>query len=98
MSTNTVKVKLGYYVYDTENPHGQVSDYTRQYNITDVTDAALNPASIKAAVDNLNNNLESDENLEIFFVGEDGGYCRGVLEVISESVTETQITISGGEG
>ena len=97
---NTIKVKLGYRVYDEESPETAAdSDFKRQYIISNVSDEALTPASIEAAVANFNNHLgDNDIYLQEFFVADDGGYCKGVIEVISESTHETLISLSGGEG
>lgn len=97
---NTVKVKLGYREFDSVNPAtAPISDFTRQYVINDVADAALTPASIEAAVANFNNKLtDPDEGIQDFYLSEDAGYCAGVIEVIAESTHETPISLSGGEG
>ena len=100
--SNTIKIKLGYRVYDSQNPYtAPMSDFKRQYVINDVTNAALTPASIEAAVENFNSKIKSEyaeDAINNFFVADDGGYCAGVVEVISESTHETPISISGGEG
>ena len=100
--SNTIKIKLGYREYDSQNPYtAPVSDFKRQYVINDVADDALTPASIEAAVANFNSKIKdeyTEDSINDFFVADDGGYCTGVIEVISESTHETPISLSGGEG
>ena len=97
---NSIKVKLAYRGYDSVNPAtAPISDFTRQYTFKDVSSSAMTPVSIQAAVEDFNRNVTEDPiYLQEFFVADDGGYCAGVIEVIAESVTETPIHISGGEG
>ena len=81
---NTLKVKLGY----------NGTDKTRQYTLEDIADNALIPASVKAAVAAFNGGL-STAGLSSFFIYENASQtCKGVVEVIGESVHEQ--TLMGG--
>ena len=95
---NSIKIKLSYRVYDPTNPYSAPeSDFKRQYVINDVADDALTPASIEAAVAAFNRRIKNEstgDSIDDFYVADDGGYCLGVVEVISESTHETQIPIS----
>lgn len=87
---NTIKVKLGY--SDTEA--------TRTYTLNEVSDEALTPASVRAAVSRFNTKLNAVyENMtgQQIWLSDDNHTCSGVLEVIGESVTETEVSLSGGE-
>lgn len=89
---NSIKVKLGY-----NQPNSTVpSDFTRIYVINDVPANALIDDSVKAAVHNFNVKMgeSSIKPWNEFFVADDGGHCRGVVEVIGESTHE--VTLMGG--
>lgn len=77
MATNSVKVKLGY-----------VDDSKRQYTFTNVSDAAIIPTNIKAAIRAFN---AMDDGGKAFFVSEGGASLKAIEEVITESVQETKI-------
>lgn len=86
--SNSLKVKLGY----------RNSEQTRAYTLTNLTDDAIDPTNVHAAVRTFNNAVRAESvqggDPASIFIDNDGNYCNGVVEVIGESTEE--VTLLGG--